>query len=114
MLEAPEPLAACREVILEWSELSQLAEFAALRHGYGNSNGGFGVIYPEDLDEYEILVEQVNIPPGTLLVYGLAIGLPPGWEIRVEERVYLGVLSSILKEHGLAVEAARIELLLAD
>ncbi len=114
MLEAPEPQAACREAILDWSDLSQLAEFAKLRHGYGNSNGGFGVIYPDDLDEYDIQVERINIPPGTLLVYGLAIALPPGWEVSVDERVYLGVLSSILNEHGLVVEAARVERMLTD
>lgn len=114
MLDAPEPLAACREVILYWRQLFQLAEFAELRHGYGNSNGGFGVIYPEDLDEYEIQVERINIPPRTLLVYGFAIALPPGWEVLVEESVYLGVLSSILKEHGLAVEAGRVKLLLSN
>ncbi|GAB2827362.1 hypothetical protein GCM10027276_32870 [Comamonas piscis] len=112
MFDAPEPLAACREVILEWSRLYQLAEFAELRHGYGNSDGGFGVIYPGDLDEYEIQVEGVNIPPGTLLVYGLAFGIPPGWEILVDESAYLGMLSSILKEHGLASEAGRVQLLL--
>ncbi len=112
MLDAPEPIAACREVILDWSQLYRLADFAELRHGYGNSDGGFGVIYSEDLDKYQIQVGRVNIPPGTLLVYGLAIAMPPGWEVLVEESVYLSVLLSILKEHGLAAEAGRVDLLL--
>lgn len=112
MLDAPDPRAACREVILAWRPLSQLADFAALRHGYGNSNGGFGVTYPGDLDEYDVQVEGIHIQVGSLLVYGFAIALPPGWEVVVDEGVYLHVLLSILLEHGLASEAARVELLL--
>jgi len=109
MLNAPEPRVACAEVILDWGQLSQLADFAELRHGYANSNGGFGIIYPEDLDEYSVEVEGIHIRPGSLLVYGLAHAVPPGWEILVDERFYLHVLSSVLREHGLAAEATRVE-----
>jgi hypothetical protein len=42
----------------------QLAEFAAVRQGFCNSNGGHGVTYPEDLDEYEREVEKIAIPDG--------------------------------------------------
>ena len=64
--------AACREIISQWSQLSELADFAERRHGYGNSDGGFGITYPGDLDEYEIEVEGIKIPNGSVLLYGYA------------------------------------------
>ncbi|MDP9912228.1 hypothetical protein J2W27_004352 [Variovorax boronicumulans] len=113
-MDAPEPSVACREVILEWTRLSQLADFAERRHGYGNSNGGFGVDYPEDLDEYDIHVDGVRIPEGSLLLYGYEIAIPPGYEILVDEKVYLCTLREILLERGLVADAERVAVLLAD
>ncbi|WP_431256824.1 hypothetical protein ACQ86G_19250 [Roseateles chitinivorans] len=112
MLEAPEPAAACRDAILEWGRLAQLADFAERRHGYGNSNSGSGITYPGDLDEYDIHVRGIHIPPGSLLVYGLAFAIPPGWERLVEERVYLQVLAEVLEEQGLDAERRRVVALL--
>lgn len=113
-MDAPEPEAACREVILEWRTLSELATFAERRHGYGNSDGGFGICYPTDLDEYEIQVEGVHIPAGSLLVYGYAIAIPPGYEILVDESLYLRTLSKIFWEQGSVSNAKRIDLLLKE
>ena len=36
-MEAPEPNVACREVILSWSRLPELAKFAQCRRGYGTA-----------------------------------------------------------------------------
>ena len=107
-MEAPNSSAACREAILDWRQLSELADFAELRHGYCNSDGGFGVMYPGDLDEYDVLVDGVHIPVGYVLVFGLAMAAPPGWEILVDERAYLRVLADVLKERGLAAEAVQV------
>lgn len=103
---------ACREVILEWPRLAELAAFARQRRGYGNSNGGFGVTYPEDLDEFQREVEHIQIPSGSLLVYGYACAQPPGYELLVPERTYLMVLASVLFMAGYASEAAGIQALL--
>lgn len=111
-MDAPEPSAACREVIREWSTLSELADFAERRQGYGNSNGGFGVIYPEDLDEYDIEVDAIQIPTGSLLLYGFAFAIPPGYEVLVEEKLYLGTLIDVLWERGFTADAERVTALL--
>ena len=111
-LNAPESSVACREAIMDWSQLSQLADFAQLRHGYCNSNGGFGVTYPGDLDEYDVHVDGIQIPLGKVLVFGLAIAAPPGWELLVDESDYLHVLAEVLKERGLTTEAERVTALL--
>jgi hypothetical protein len=111
-VDAPEEIVACREVIMEWPMLAQLAEFAQQRHGYGNSDGGFGILYPEDIDEFQMLINGVHIPKGSLLVYGFAIAQPPGYELLVSERSYLAVLVSVLSEAGLPGEAATVRALL--
>jgi hypothetical protein len=111
-MDAQEPSAACREVILEWSTLSELADFAERRLSYGNSDGGFGVIYPEGLDEYDIEVEGIRIPTGSLLIYGWAFASPPGYEVLVDEKLYLGTLRDVLWERGLIAGAERVAALL--
>lgn len=104
--------AACREIISQWSQLSELAGFAERRHGYGNSDGGFGITYPGDLDEYEIEVEGIKIPNGSVLLYGYAFALPPGYELLVSEHDYLTVLAHILLEQNLQGEAEKVRALM--
>jgi len=110
-VEAPEPNVACREVIFSWSRLPELAKFAQCRRGYGNSDGGFGVIYPDDLDEFQRQVEGVQIPKGSLLIYGYANAQPPGYEFLLSEHYYLTVLAGVLSEAGHANEAATVRAL---
>ncbi len=95
------------ESIRHWPRLPELVDFALARHGYGDSNGGFGVTYPGDLDEYALHVEGINIPPGHVQVYG-SWGTPDGYEYVVSESDYLDVLIGVLAAHGLAVEAERV------
>ena len=107
-MDAPSPEAACRQAIAEWRHPTELESFAENRHGYANSDGGFGVIYPEDLDEYDREVDKVHIPEGHLLVYGYAFVEPPGYEILILEDLYLGTLAQVLAELGLPNEAKRV------
>lgn len=107
-MEAPDTTTACREVIDAWSTLAQLADFAEQRHGFGNSNGGFGVIYPSDVDEYMAEVEGVNVPERMVLLYGYAHANPPGYEVLIQESVYLVNLLVVLLEKDMPAEAQRV------
>lgn len=113
-MDAPDIETACREVILEWRNPVELAFFAEKRHGYGNSDGGFGIIYPEDLDEYQVEVEKIHIPKDHLLVYGYAHAMAPGYELLVLETKYLSVLAQMLTNLGLSREAARVSALVNE
>jgi len=113
-MQAPNPILACREAILAWSRLRELAEFAEQRRGYMNSDGGFGIEYPEGLDEYQKAVEKIEIPAGSVMVSGYCIAVPPGYDILVPERVYLTVLAEILTENSLLKEARRVESLVTN
>ena len=62
--------AQLREVIKAWSSILDLPAFAIQKRGYGDSDGGFGITYPSDLDEYQKEVERVIIPEGMIEAYG--------------------------------------------
>lgn len=97
-----------REIIEAWSRIEDLPGYAMKRHGFGDSNGGFGITYPEDLDEYQRKVERVSIPAGMVQAYGYW-GPPRGYELLVAEARYLMVLAEILLEKGLPNEAACVK-----
>ncbi len=103
-MDAPDTETAVRDSVRHWSSLPELAEFAILRHGFGDSNGGFGVTYPNDLDEYDREVMGYVIPLGHVNVYGFW-GLPDGYEVIVPESFYLGILASMLENAGFVTEA---------
>lgn len=111
-MEPPAPEAAVRDAIRHWSSLTALAEFAIQRHGYGNTDGGFGVTYPGDLDEYDRVVDGANIPDGFVEVYGFW-GPPDGYEILVAESLYLDTLAAVLLAAGHEAEAKRVRSLVA-
>ena len=108
-METPTPQAAAREAIRHWSRLPELAEFAARRHGFGDSDGGFGVTYPGDLDDYDRASGE-HIPDGFVQVYGFW-GPPDGYEVSVPEPVYLDALALDLAAAGHPAEAERVRLL---
>jgi hypothetical protein len=96
------------EVIGMWSSLSELSEFAIKRHGFGNSDGGFGITYPDDQDEYGIEIEKETvIQQGFVGAYGFW-GLPDGYEFQISEHTYLEVLSKKLIDEGCNDEANKI------
>ncbi|CAN7676727.1 hypothetical protein [Acidovorax sp. LjRoot117] len=101
MQSSSETVARIQEVISHWRTPAELASFAAARHGFGDSNGGFGVIYPGDLDEYQREIENACIPEGQVEIYGYW-ALPGGYEFQVSERFYLSVLAGHLKTIGLS------------
>lgn len=106
----PDAETACRAAIRHWSSLQDLAAFAVGRHGYHNTDGGFGVTYPSDLDEYARYTEGQFIPPGYVVVGGFW-GPPDGYEMFVAEAEYLSVLAGVLAEHGLDAEALQVRAL---
>jgi hypothetical protein len=107
MAEIPSEETAIQQSIRCWSNLADLDRFACERHGFGDSDGGFGVTYPNDLDEHDREVDGIRIPPGHLIVYGFW-GPPDGYELIVRESVYLKILGDVLQEKGLAIEAEQV------
>ena len=98
--------ARCREIILAWSQLSALADFAERGHGYGSDGGG--IRYPEDIDEYERVVEGVQIPEGFLQLYSYSQN-----DVLVPRSIYLRALMDVLANAGFAGDMARIQVLLS-
>jgi len=103
---APDPKKAACDAIRHWHGLPDLAEFAEQGHGFGDDNGGFGVTYPGDLDEFDRESGEY-IPEGFVEVYGFR-GPPDGYEVLVPETVYLGQLASALSASGHTREAERV------
>jgi hypothetical protein len=66
-----------------------------------------GITYPGDLDEYDRLVLEYDIPDGFVLAYGFW-GPPDGYEVRVPEWLYRNVLAEVLECIGLWREAASV------
>jgi hypothetical protein len=113
MSEKPDHETACFDAIRHWYSPQQLVEFASQRHGYANSDGGFGVTYPGDLDDYDRYTEGRFIPAGYVVVNGFW-GPPEGYEVFVPEAVYLTVLARVLAEEGFPGEAEQVRALLAQ
>ena len=109
--ENPETTTRLLEVIGAWPKITDLAGFAIKAHGFGDSNGGFGVTYPGDLDEYEREVKGESIPTGMVQIYGYW-GPPSGYEVLVSEVLYLTTLVRTLRKQGHSNEAALVETLL--
>jgi hypothetical protein len=96
-----------REVIDAWPFIRDLPEYAQQMHGYGDSNGGFGVTYSGDLDEYDQEVKGLCIPTGMVQVYGYW-GAPNGYDFLVAEKIYLQILAKVLSEKGYQEESSVI------
>jgi hypothetical protein len=94
--------------IRAWPRLAELASFAAARHGFGDTDGGFGVTYPGDLDEHDRASGCVTTPDGFVEVYG-HWGPPGGYSLLIRESVYLDVLAGLLTAEGLHSEAERVK-----
>ena len=106
-MSLPDPAAAAREALRHGPGLLTLAEFAAAGHGFGDSDGGFGVTYPGDLDDYDRVVLGLHIPAGCVEVYGYE-GPPDGYELVIPERLYLTELAAALTAAGHSDAARRV------
>lgn len=96
-----------RSVLQSWSRPCELADFAQRRSGYGNSDGGFGLLYPHELDDFDRVADGLTIPVGQVRIYGF-FGLPDGFEINVPETLYLQVLADFLETNGWIAEARHV------
>ena len=99
------------EIISSWRSMPQLAEFAAVRQGFCNSDGGHGLTYPEDLDGYEREVEKITIPDGHVLLFGRQ-NFPDkssGIEFKISETLYLTILSQMLSKRQFHREAEAVQ-----
>jgi hypothetical protein len=94
--------------IRHWRDKPALAGFAAARQGFGDSDGGFGITYPSDLDEHDRDVEGVKIPDGHVLAYGFGGDAVGGYEVLVPEPLYCQVLAEVLDCIGLCREAGEV------
>jgi hypothetical protein len=101
---------AMLDAVLSWGRPRELAAMAEQRRGFSNNDGGFGVVYHGDLDEFD----HVNCPirEGHVQVYGF-YGPPEGYEHEIEERAYLEFLSAFLRANNLVEDAERVERLAA-
>ncbi|MGR5134356.1 hypothetical protein [Vibrio alfacsensis] len=75
----------------------QLVEFALKRHGFCTDNGYSGVTYPEDLDEYDRIIERQYIPDGMV---NINYWDGSDKEVMVSENDYLIALKSFLILNG--------------
>lgn len=101
-----------REVIAAWHSLPMLVDFALQHRGYGDSDGGFGVTYPDDVDAdvdtyTREIAQQAPIPQGMVELYGYW-GLPTEYGFLLAEADYLAVLIQVLIEQGYPCEALRL------
>ena len=110
MQPTPETIARVKEVIDAWSNPAEVAAFALKRRGFGDSNGGFGVVYPHGLDEYQREVEGMFIPDGHVELYGFWGPAHGGYEFLVAEKLYLAILADYLQSLGRVDEADSLRL----
>jgi hypothetical protein len=109
----PDPALAALISIRHWSSLQELAQFATERHGFGDANGGFGIQYPSDVDEYDREVLGIKIPDGYVLAEGFGGESSDygGYDVLVPESQYLTVLADELLRAGFEREAAEVHAL---
>lgn len=110
MQSSVEVITRIKEVISHWRKPDELASFAVARHGFGDSNGGFGVTYPEGADANQPEAEKDCVPQGSVEIYGYW-GPPEGYEFRVSEKLYLSILASHLQALGLSDQARSVSVL---
>jgi hypothetical protein len=107
MANAPDPTMAALVSVRHWRDKAQLARFAVEGHGFGDSDGGFGITYPGDLDEHDRAAEGV-IPDGYVSAYGFWGEERGGYEVLVPQGLYHRVLAEVLECVGLPREAATV------
>jgi hypothetical protein len=100
---------AAVDAIRRWPRQSDLVEFAVKRHGYGNTDGYFGIIYPGDLDDCD-QVSGESIPEGSVKAYAW-YGETDGDTHVLSELEYLDFLRQYFEACGLLDLATSVETL---
>jgi hypothetical protein len=100
-----DPTFAALTAIRHWRDKRQLVDYALARHGYADTDSGFGITYPGDLDEFDRQTQ--SIPEGFVLAHGFG-GPPDGYEIMVPEWLYRDVLAEVLECLGFWQDAAKV------
>jgi hypothetical protein len=100
------------EEVLAAQPLARATQYATERQSWCNSDGGHGVTYPEDLDEYEREVEGAAIEAGYVLLFGRT-NVPrssraSAFEVCLPECIYLDVLANKLEANGSTEESENI------
>ncbi|MCE2572986.1 hypothetical protein [Motilimonas eburnea] len=95
----------------DWPSDTQLVDFAERGVGFGGDDGYYGLIYPDDLDEYDKEVKGEFIAQGWLEIY---LGYDSKDVVYVEERFYLEALLAYFRSKGASLLTARVERLIAN
>ncbi len=103
-----DPTSAVKQVLAAWRSLPEVKDFAFARQGFGNSDGGFGIIYPHELDSYDREVDGADISEGYVQVYGFW-GPPNGYQLEVLESTYLQILARELLKAGHSQAAEEVQ-----
>lgn len=95
---------------LGWCFLpDNLADFAIRRVSFGSE--GYGMHFPEALDDYDRETLGIHVPEGHVEIYGFD-GRPGGFRHIVPEIVYLTVLAGFLRDGGRTEDAETVEQLI--
>ena len=106
---------AAVDAIRNWQVLTDLVTFARERHGYGNSDGYFGITYPGDLDDCD-RVNGESISEGNVEAYAW-YGATDGDTHILSELEYLTLLRqyfSVCRQEDLAASIARLQTEIAE
>ena len=111
-----EPSTVARKAAIDamrhWSSLAKLVAFAEARHGYGDSDGFFGIIYPSDLDEFD-RANGHSICEGNVEAFAW-YGAHEGETHQLPEIEYLELLRQFLTLMGHPSLARQIDKLLSE
>ncbi|GAB5407631.1 MAG: hypothetical protein Aurels2KO_58620 [Aureliella sp.] len=103
------------DLVLRHNSHSNLVRYALARHGWGDTDGGFGTTYSTDLDDCDRHVDGVSIADGHVQLYGFW-GLPDGYELQISESDYIShIIRHVLDVDATSdlssLESLRLELL---
>ncbi len=88
----------------------ELINYAENGHGYMGDEGYFGITYPTDLDEYEIVHDKRNIPDGMVEI--------EYWdgedkEVLIPLLKYLEALKLVLQEKSESSLVSRVDIIIS-
>jgi hypothetical protein len=89
---------AAVDAMRHWHNIEDLPRFANDRHGYGDSDGYFGITYPSDLDEFDISQGE-SIAEGHV-VASASYGDPHAKAFSLPESEYIQLLGQYLELSG--------------